>query len=79
MRQDKVEKFTVNELAVLRKELLDGGLDSWQAAEMFQVFLAGRGYGVSPNAAIEAATRIEVSGCDLSVMQRELDRVALVQ
>jgi hypothetical protein len=74
-----VEKFAVSELAVLRNELLQNGLDSWQAAELFQIFLAGRGYGVSPRAAIDAAARIEGSGCNLEVMQKELESLALVQ
>lgn len=73
------EKFNSTELAVLRNELMQGGLDAWQAAELFQVFLAGRGYGVSPAAAMDAAARIEGSGCKLEVMQRELEGLALVQ
>jgi hypothetical protein len=72
------EKFSVSELAVLRTELLQGGFDSWQAAELFQVFLAGRGYGVSPTAAFDAAGRIEGSGCNIEVMQTELDKIAYV-
>jgi len=74
-----VEKFSSTELSVLRNELMQGGLDAWQAAELFQVFLAGRGYGVSPGAAIDAVARIEGSGCNLEVMQRELEGLALVQ
>jgi len=74
-----VEKFSSTELSVLRNELMQGGLDAWQAAELFQVFLAGRGYGVSPSAAIDAVARIEGSGCNLEVMQRELEGLALVQ
>ena len=73
-----IEKFSVTELSALRNELLQGALDSWQAAELFQVFLAGRGYGVSPSAAIDAAGRIEGSGCDIEVMQKELEGLALV-
>ena len=73
-----IEKFTVTELSALRSELLQGALDSWQAAELFQVFLAGRGYGVAPDAAQNAAARIEGSGCNLDVMQRELGALALV-
>src|SRR5437870_804212 len=41
------EKFSVAEVASLRNELLTKGLDSWQAAELFHMFLAGRGYGIS--------------------------------
>jgi hypothetical protein len=44
-----------------------------------QTFLAGRGYGVSLEAARAAAFTVEGSGCSLEVMQRELDRIAMVQ
>ena len=74
-----IEKFTSSELSVLRNELLQGSLDAWQAAELFQIFLVGRGYGVSTSAAIEAAARIGGSGCSLEVMQRELEGLAQVQ
>ena len=33
-------------------------LDSHQAAELLQAFLTGRGYGVSPQAARDAAGRV---------------------
>jgi hypothetical protein len=47
------ERFTVTELCALRNDLIQGGMvDSREAAELLQVFLAGRGYGVSQ------------SGCD---------------
>ena len=49
------EKFSTTELSVLRNELMQGALDPWQAAELFQVFLAGHGYGVSPDAAAGGA------------------------
>ena len=42
------EKFSVAEVAALRNELLQGGLDSFQAAELLKMFLTGRGYGISP-------------------------------
>ena len=73
-----VEKFSVAELSALRNELIQGGLDSWQAAELFQVFLKGRGYGVSSDAAIDAATRVEGSGCSIESLQKELQGLALV-
>jgi len=72
------EKFSSGELAALRSELLQGGLDSWEAAQLLQVFLSGRGYGVSPEAALDAASRVEGAGCSLESIQRELDRVAMV-
>jgi hypothetical protein len=73
-----VEKFSIAELSALRNELMQNGLDSWQAAELFHVFLSGRGYGVSSGAAIDAATRVEESGCSIDVLQRELETLAMV-
>ena len=62
-----VEKFSIAELSALRNELMQNGLDSWQAAELFHVFLSGRGYGVSSGAAIDAAARVEESGCSIDI------------
>jgi hypothetical protein len=73
------EKFSVFEVAELRSELLQSGLDARDAGELMQAFLAGRGYGVSPEAARAAAFTVEGSGCSLEVMQRELNRIAMVQ
>jgi hypothetical protein len=73
------EKFSVLEIAELRSELLQGGMDARDAAEMMQTFLAGRGYGVSLEEARAAAFKVEGSGCSLEVMQRELNRIAMVQ
>jgi hypothetical protein len=53
-------------------------VDSRDAAELLQVFLAGRGYGVSQTAAIDAAGRVEMAGCSLPVLERELEGLALV-
>lgn len=73
------DKFSVMELSALRNDLLQGGMiDSRDAAELLQVFLMGRGYGVSPQAAMDAAGRVEISGCSLPVLQRELEGLALV-
>ncbi len=73
------EKFSVTELSALRNDLLQGGMvDSREAAEVLQVFLMGRGYGVSPQAAIDAAGRVEMAGCSLPVLERELEGLALV-
>jgi hypothetical protein len=72
------EKFNVTELAALRSDLLQGGIDSREAAELLQVFLMGRGYGVSREAAWDAASRVEGSGCSLEVIQKELESIALV-
>jgi hypothetical protein len=72
------EKFSGGELAALRNELLQSGLDSWDAAQVLQAFLMGRGYGVSRDAAIEAAGRVECAGCSLDSIQKELEGLALV-
>ena len=56
-----VEKFSTTELAALRNELLENSLDSWDAARLVQVFLMGRGYGVSPEAALDAASRMTIT------------------
>ena len=79
MRMANKERFTVTELCALRNDLIQGGMvDSHEAAELMQVFLAGRGYGVSQIAAIDAAGRVEMAGCSLPVLERELEGLALV-
>ena len=73
------ERFSSMELTALRNDLIQGGLvDSREAAELLQVFLMGRGYGVSPQAAYDAASRVEMAGCALPVLQQELENLALV-
>jgi hypothetical protein len=73
------ERFSSTELSALRNDLLQGGLiDSREAAELLQVFLMGRGYGVSPQAAMDAVGRVEMSGCSMPVLQKELESLALV-
>ena len=78
MMNDK-DRFTMTELAALRNDLLQGGMiDSYEAAELLQVFLMGRGYGVSPKAALDAAGRVEMAGCALPVLMHELENLAMV-
>ena len=73
------DRFTMTELAALRDDLLQGGMvDSFEAAQLLQVFLMGRGYGVSPTAALDAAGRVEMAGCALPVLQLELENLAMV-
>ena len=79
MKDNFKERFTVTELNALRSDLLQGGLiDSREAAELLQVFLMGRGYGVSRQAAFDAAGRVEMSGCSIPVLQSELENLAMV-
>jgi hypothetical protein len=73
------DRFTVTELSALRNDLLQTGMiDAREAGEVLLVFLVGRGYGVSPEAAIDAASRVEMAGCSLPVLERELEGLALV-
>jgi len=73
------DRFTMTELAALRNDLLQGGMvDSYEAAELLRVFLMGRGYGVSPTAALDAAGRVEMAGCAIPVLQYELENLAMV-
>jgi hypothetical protein len=74
----KIEKFSARELLNLRNELLQSGIDTWQAAEVLSGFLTGRGYGVSSEHARSAITRIEGMGCNLDCMQEELENLAFV-
>src|SRR5256886_13019699 len=71
------ERFSTTELTALRNDLLQGGLiDSREAAELLQVFLMGRGYGVSPQAAMDAVGRVEMAGGPLPVLQQEVENLA---
>jgi hypothetical protein len=79
VRMAMKDRFTVTELSALRNDLLQSGMvDSREAGELLQVFLMGRGYGVSPEAAMDAAGRVEMAGCSLPVLERELEGLALV-
>ncbi len=71
------ERFNLREMAALRYELRQGGMDSRQAAELLQVFLMGRGYGVSPQAARDAASRVSGTRCSIELLHKELESLAL--
>jgi hypothetical protein len=71
-------KFTAEDVASLRGELLNAGLDSWQAAELISSFLTARGYGISSEGARSVVTRIDASHCTLECMHHELELMALV-
>ena len=73
-----IEKFTPSDLLTLRNELLQSGVDSFQAAEIVANFLSGRGYGVSAHEARGAASSIEAPGITVEHIQAELERVARV-
>jgi hypothetical protein len=72
----KIERFSATDLANLRTELHQCGIDSWQAVEVLSAFLADRGYGMSAQRARDSIVRLE--GCDLNCLQQELESVAFV-
>ncbi len=73
-----VEKFSATDLMTLRHDLLQSGVDSFQAAEIVANFLTGRGYGISATEARSVATAIEVPGATPEHIQAQLERVARV-
>ena len=73
------DTFSSAELLVLRNDLIQGvQIDSREAAELLQVFLMGRDYGSSPAAVLDAVAPVEMSGCSMPVLQRELGPLALI-
>ena len=71
------EKFSAEDIADLRTELQQSGLDSWQAAELVSSFLSTRGYGISSDGARSALARMDPAICNLDGMKAELERLAL--
>jgi len=71
-------KFNIADVVNLRNELIEGGLDTVQSGELLQVFLMGHGYGVSRDAARDAAGRMGSAACSLEEIHQELERLALV-
>jgi hypothetical protein len=76
--RSRIEKFSVAELGKLRAELIQPGIDSWQAADVLGHFLTERGYGVSPQNARNAIGCLEGTDRELDCIQEELEHVALV-
>ncbi len=72
------EKFTKAEVGVIREELLRRVPDPFEFAEILQGFLVDRGFGVSSNSALDAASKIGAAGCSLAALHAELEAVALV-
>lgn len=76
--RSRIEKFSIAELKELRTELLQSGIDSWQAADVLSNFLTDHGYGVSPQKARNAIARLEGTDRELDCIQKELEHIALV-
>jgi hypothetical protein len=71
-------KFSFDEVATLRNELLGKGLDSFQVADGIKMFLAAYGYGVSPEAARNLAWQLECSQRTTESLRSELEASALM-
>jgi hypothetical protein len=72
-----LEKFSNIEVEALRNDLLQDGLDSFQGAEIIKTFIAGRGYGISPEMALKTVHRLNTS-CNVELLHKELEALALV-
>lgn len=73
-----MEKFTPSDVLGLRTELMQSGLDTFQAAEIVTTFMNGRGFGISAQEARRIASTIEGLGCKPEQIQAELESVARV-
>lgn len=71
------DTFAAADITALRNELMQAGLDSFQAGELITAFLAERGYGVCKGEARNAAARIEVAHCSIETLHHELNGLAL--
>lgn len=72
----QLTNFDVAELARLRSQLLQLGPDYNGAGEVIQAFLTGRGYGISPELARNAAVEFGASRCSMESIGRVLEHAA---
>ncbi len=72
-----IELFATSDLAGLRDEMRQAGLDTWQVAAVISNFLTQRGYGVSLDEAYKSAAQGEVLCGSLDRMQAGLAALAV--
>ncbi len=70
------QMFAQQDLTLLRGELMHGGLDCFQAAELLSMFIHERGYGVSSMDTRHAVLHLPAIGFALAGMRAELERIA---
>lgn len=72
--------FSPGDISLLRSALQEKAAeyDCWQCAEIIEMFLRSRGYGVSRQAARACIGRLEATNCDDEAVAEELERLALV-
>lgn len=71
------KKFLVDDVAKLRRELLQAGLDWLQAAEVISGFVAVHGYGMSRENSLGAARLIDDRRYSTEHLHEELEILAL--
>jgi len=79
-QQKAQQMFSAGDISWLRSALQEKAaeFDCWQSADMIEMFLRSRGYGVSRQAARTSVVRLEATRCDDEAVAEELERLALV-
>ena len=79
-QQKMQQMFSASDISLLRNALQEKAaeFDCWQCAEIIEMFLRSRGYGVSRQAARASVGGLEATNCDDEAVAEELERLALV-
>jgi len=79
-QQKAQQMFSPGDVSLLRGALQERAaeFDNWQSADMIQMFLRSRGYGVSRQEARASIARLEATRCDDQAVAQELEALALV-
>lgn len=72
------DKFSVNELASLWRDLLKSDFDSFQRAEAIKTFVAGYGYGISMEGALKVARSLPPRSESLKCLRSQLETLTFV-
>ena len=72
------EKFSVNELASLWRDLLKSDFDSFQMAEAIKTFVTGYGYGISIEGALSVAPSLPPRSESVKCLRRQLETLTFV-
>ncbi len=76
--QARIEKFPGNDLLVLHLQLLEASEALSQSREVVASFLKRRGYGVNAELIDDVTLRLDNDEFPFELIQKELERVALV-
>ena len=72
-----IGEFDPADVAKLRRLMLEHKLNGLQTAELLRAYLLECGFGLRPEAALDAACRVGGAGCSAEVIQQELQGLAL--